>query len=441
MENIEEQNPEQIQTDSEEPAVETLENSLPDSESESLPLLRNQPAPRDSSLDCFRGLIMIWESLDHAREIMSNIKIEHEQWYSVPTYQHATLSRLQVWSLRLPTSFCAPGFMFLMGLGMSLFADSRSRQGWSTWQIQKHFIIRGSVLVILNTIHFPPIWFFMGFVPMLTVLYALGVDMILGAFIMEVSRKLQKFAENRFGMGQNIVVGFYALVALFLVVFSTLFVDGMQLPTAETKYSAWLLYTVLPYIYSDGSFLSIYPFLPWLALVAWGLLFGHLYSNPKFDNQRKMALHAGTGLSFLFGFVILRWLGGFGNVHMELLKPSADQDFVSFFTLIKYPPSLTYVLWTMGVNHLLILLMMIIQEVSNLSPLIVFGRSALFFYIMHFWVYAGFGVIQYCIGWEKVNLGPFILLWVLGLIVLYPMCYYYGRFKSSKPLDSLWRLL
>ncbi len=85
---------------------------------ESTPLLITTitKTARISGVDFFRGLIMIFESLDHAREFLSSIKIQHEEWYQMPDY-HLSSQPYLIWFLRAVTGLCAPGFMALMGLG------------------------------------------------------------------------------------------------------------------------------------------------------------------------------------------------------------------------------------------------------------------------------------------------------------------------------------
>jgi uncharacterized membrane protein YdfJ with MMPL/SSD domain len=72
---------------------------------------------------------------------------------------------------------------------------------------------------------------------------------------------------------------------------------------------------------------------------------------------------------------------------------------------------------------------------SRYHPLLVFGRVALFFYLLHLWVYSLLGLFF------KAGSGLVTMYgcWLLGLVILYPFCYGYNRFKGNKSLTSIWR--
>ena len=100
---------------------------------------------RDWPLDALRGTIMIVMALDHANVFIAGQHAAPEMWTGVPRYTDAL-----PFVTRLITHFAAPGFFFLMGVGMWLFAASRQRQGWTGRQITLHFIVRGLILIALQ---------------------------------------------------------------------------------------------------------------------------------------------------------------------------------------------------------------------------------------------------------------------------------------------------
>ncbi|KAJ3027266.1 hypothetical protein HK097_006201, partial [Rhizophlyctis rosea] len=127
-----------------------------------------------------------------------------------------------------------------------------------------------------------------------------------------------------------------------------------------------------------------------------------------------------------------------------------------------YPPSISYTTITLSINHLLatLFLLLSLSRLASiktlytrvLAPLRVYGRSAFFFYVMHFYVYIGMRFLLTAMGFIKGDFGffgsqegnlpdaGFWCLWVVGLVLLYFMCERYGRFKMGTGADSLWRL-
>jgi hypothetical protein len=92
---------------------------------------------------------------------------------------------------------------------------------------------------------------------------------------------------------------------------------------------------------------------------------------------------------------------------------------------------------TLGVDLLLLALLARGRLARWGQPLLVFGRSPLFFYIAHLYLY---GLIGLALGPRGTGVAPMYLYWLLGLAILYPLCWLYGRFKQRQPPDSPWRL-
>ena len=208
-------------------------------------------------------------------------------------------------------------------------------------------------------------------------------------------------------------------------------------PTAETLYPDWLLLSWLPCTKCGQSHLfSIYPFIPWMTPVLWGLLYGRLFTIYKSTTSR-IVLHLAAFIGCTVLFLGLRFANGFGNIHDELIS-SPLESFISFFNLTKYPPSLTYLAWTLGVNHLLLAIFLCFT-LGKLNVLLVFGNCALFFYVMHFYMYALFKLFLSFTYPKPLTFWPFMLVWIIGLVALYPLCQRYMLFKSKQGPDSLWR--
>jgi hypothetical protein len=110
---------------------------------------------------------------------------------------------------------------------------------------------------------------------------------------------------------------------------------------------------------------------------------------------------------------------------------------ISFLNVTKYPPSLAFVLLTLGLNGLILFSFMKYETGLKkcVKPLVIFGQTALFFYVVHLFLYAFMG-FAFPMG---TDYGWLYLTWLAGLLILYPLCVSYKRFKEKKPPDSVWR--
>jgi uncharacterized membrane protein len=178
---------------------------------------------------------------------------------------------------------------------------------------------------------------------------------------------------------------------------------------------------------NSAAFWSNYPILPWLELVVFGIALGK-WIQQDCPKAFKRALY--LGIVFLLIFFALRLLDGFGNI-----RPRAGNSWIDFFNLVKYPPSMTFTLLTTGINLILLYLFDKLNNKSQklLSPLTIFGRVPLFFYLAHLFLYTALGNWFLPHGTSIAKMYPY---WLLGLLILYPLCWWYGRYKQSQPGKS-----
>jgi uncharacterized membrane protein len=358
-------------------------------------------------LDALRGLIIVFMALDHANFFIAQQHSPGEYWGGpLPAYDSAL-----PFLTRLVTHFAAPGFFFLMGVGMLLFAEARWRQGWSTRRIMVHFWIRGSLLIALQFLVENPLWKAgPGFFPetFMGVLNALGGTMILGSFL---------FRLNPLAL---------LLLTLSLLLGTELIHPGPDLWNT-IDHDKWKL--VLLYSGGDGEFWSTFTMLPWLELVAFGMLFGRwLLADENNAYQNGFWI----GIVLLVLFVILRSADGFGNI-----RPREGNSWIDFLNVVKYPPSLTFTFLTMGVNLLVLWgFSKAGQGFQTASrPLVAFGSAPLFVYVLHLYLYMLMGRNFEPSG---TSLPAMYLYWLAGLAILYLPALWYGRFKQSQnPLRGI----
>ena len=377
--------------------------------------ISNQKTSRLFALDALRGLIIVFMALDHANYFVAQKHSPGEYWGGAfPVYDDSL-----AFITRLLTHLSAPGFFFLMGAGMLLFAVSRRKQGWSEWAIIRHFWIRGAVLVALQFLIVNRAWelspggwdisIYVG------VLFALGGTMILGSL-------------------------FLKLRPAWLLGLSAVLFVGTELLVPNS--SAWgpanlanPLDLLNPLLIRPGSMPALglwsnYPILPWLELVTFGMAFGHWVAS---DSKQAFRRALQLGGIFLAAFVVIRFLDGFGNI-----RPRAGNTWIDFLNVVKYPPSMTFTLLTMGINLAVLWLFARAHDVWQqfLRPLAVFGQAPLFFYVLHLFLYAGLGYLLTPNGTSVPVMYPY---WLLGLLILFPVTLWYDLFKRRQPANSILR--
>lgn len=363
------------------------------------------------AVDALRGLIIIVMALDHANHFVAQKHSPGEHWGgNFPVYDSAL-----PFLTRLVTHLAAPGFFFLMGVGMLLFAQRRRRDGWSRWAIIRHFLIRGTLLIGLQLFVVNRAWKLSpggwGLDIYIGVLFALGGTMILGSLLLWLRPK-------------------YLLALTVLLFFGTeLLHPG---PGQWSTANFGLTNLLLAYSGGDSNLWSNYPIVPWLELVTFGLAFGYWLE----DDAREAYDHGlKLGIIFLLAFVALRLFDGFGNI-----RPRAGQTWIDFLNVVKYPPSMVFTLLTTGVN---LIVLWLFSRLSVVRPFLVkslaiYGRAPLLFYILHLFLFAILGRLFTPQG---TTIPKMYFYWILGLLILYPVCLWYGRFKQRQPANSAWRLL
>jgi len=361
-------------------------------------------------LDAVRGLIIAFMALDHANYFIARAHSSGEHWGGpFPAYT-AALPFLT----RLVTHLCAPGFFFLMGAGITLFAEARRRHGWKDHRILLHLWARGALLIALQLLVVNPIWKAGPEVFPITyigVLVALGGTMILAGLLIRMN-------------GTALVL----LTLTMLIGTELLHPSPDQWGTLNND--PWNL--VLLRSGGDGTLWSNYPLLPWLELVLFGMSFGRWL---LVEGQRAYARGLWLGVTLLAAFAAIRYLDGFGNI-----RPRAGDTWIDFLNVVKYPPSLAFTSLTMGTNLIILWGFSRVNErVKTLSqPLVVFGREPLFLYVTHLALYMLLGHMLAPSGTSLPGMFPY---WLAGLTLLYPLALYYGYFKREKPAGSAWRLL
>jgi uncharacterized membrane protein len=378
---------------------------------------------RLASLDVLRGGIIVLMAIDHARGFIARNHPAEFWGGNTPDYGGDWIAFVT----RLVTHLCAPGFMFLMGTGAVLFAASRARTGWTPARIAAHLVLRGLLLIALgqlfeNTaaafgssgagrpdtygLRMPgvpgPITFVLG------VLYGLGSSLAIAALVITLPA------------AAHVALAAACVAATHWIVPAT--------AQARDPISPLVGLLVVPGFASPV--LDVYPTIPWLAPTLLGVAFGKALQR---DRDAAFRVLAWAGAAFLVGFVVLRSLGSAGSLN------DVQPGWIGFLNVTKYPPALTFLLLTLGIDFVW-LAGIARSGVANspwLEPLRVFGAVPLFFFVTHLWLYAAMG--RYLV--PRTTIPRMYLWWLLGLVILYWPCRWYGEFRERQKPGSVFRLL
>lgn len=361
-------------------------------------------AGRYLPLDALRGIIMALMAIDHASFFIRRWH-PFETW-DQPLPEYPGLAALLT---RLVTHPCAPGFFFLMGAGMILLAHSRRQIGWPERRIAGHLALRGLLFIALEQLvvdvasagKIYPLEF--------SILAGLGVVMILGILFLRLSGPVLAIS------GAAIILIMQLLPGLLLDANLGVFTPIRLLLVPGSVGAAFVLYAPIP----------------WLGVALLGMAFARLLLQ---DQGKAYRVAAVSGLVCLAFFAILRTLGGFGNLRMP-----PGNTLIDFFNLVKYPPSLSFLLLALGFDLLALYLLSRASAILVTwgRPVVILGQAALYFFLVHWFIYGAMGLV-----WsEPGGLSKTYLAWAIGLALLYPVCKTYEAFKHSMPANSVWRML
>jgi uncharacterized membrane protein len=194
---------------------------------------------------------------------------------------------------------------------------------------------------------------------------------------------------------------------------------------ATVAYAFPLRITFIP---GQSHFVGVlYPVVPWLVPAGLGILFArHVAGRPAFL-ERPAALIGGC---LIAAFIVLR-AAGLGDYH------APAPGVIGFLTVTKYPPSLDFLAVMLGIDLVLLALFARPLPGRAVDPLQAFGQVPLFFYLLHLYL---FGILSWFFA-RGTSFGVMYGIWLAALVVMYPACRWYARFKARKPIHSAWRLL
>ncbi|HYY99018.1 MAG TPA: heparan-alpha-glucosaminide N-acetyltransferase domain-containing protein [Pyrinomonadaceae bacterium] len=379
------------------------------------------------SVDALRGVVMVIMALDHVRD-----------FFHVYAKTLDPLDPSKTWTglffTRWITHFCAPTFVFLAGTGAFL----STRRGRTKKELSKFLLTRGLWLILLEVTAVRFGWFFnfdYHFV-LIQVIWAIGWGMIALAGLV--------FLPVR-------VIAAFGLAMVFLHNLLDRF------PAKDFGEWRWLwvvLHETNVTVPKPGFlFLFAYPLVPWVGVMAAGYAFGQILT---LERERRRRILFRVGLAAVALFVALRALNFYGDP----LPWSAQErglwfTFLSFLNTRKYPPSLLFLLMTLGPSIIALALFDRAREPGALArPFVVFGRVPMFYYLLHVplmhivaivLAYVRYGHAEwFFMNWLTpgqpqlepqgygYDLWVVYLVWLGVVVALYPLCRWFAGVKARR---------
>jgi uncharacterized membrane protein len=369
---------------------------------------------RIASIDILRGLVMALMALDHTRD-----------FFGGSGFNPRDVTEPALFLTRWVTHLCAPTFVFLAGLSAFLYGRGRSLA-----ETSRFLFTRGLWLIVIEFTVVKFAWSFdLGF----DRTFAAGIIWAIGASMLALSVLvwLPRWA--------------IAAVALAMIAGHNL-LDGIG---AEDTGFAALIWHVLhePGVVKLGDWLRLfvlYPLIPWIGVMAAGYALGPVMTLD--ENRRKSVLLL-LGAAITFGFILLRATNLYGDPEPWTVQDNWLARLLSFLNCEKYPPSLLFLMMTLG--PALLLLGAFEQARGALARAAsVFGQVPFFFYVVHIYLIhalaaaTGLAISGTLTSNPKIGLGlaGVYLVWLLVLILLYPLCRWFAGLKA-RGTGAWWRYL
>lgn len=369
---------------------------------------------------------MVLMALDHVRDYFGDAAVN-------PTDPRTTTAAL--FFTRWITHFCAPVFFFLAGTGAYLALARRSPSG-----LARFLVTRGAWLIVLELVILRCLGWQFNFdfhLTMLAILWALGWSMI----VLAIFVFLPASAAAAFGI---------ATIAAHNLL------DPIRATSFGTLAPLWTMLHAPNFVRTgDHAVFAAYPLIPWIGVTALGYAFGQVY---RWDGVRRQRFLLTAGVCATALFIVLRAVNIYGDPSRWRPQRSAVFTMLSFLNATKYPPSLLFLLMTLG-PALVFLWLVDTRTPRLLMSARVLGKVPLFYFCMHvivihtlavFVCYARYGEVHWMFesptvahypvtqppGWP-MSLPVVYLIWLLVVAALYPLCRWFAGVKQRSTSVAL----
>src|SRR5579871_1588798 len=338
----------------------------------------------------------------------------------------------QLFFTRWITHFCAPTFVFLAGTSAYLSGTRKTKSELSSFLLKRGFwLILVELIVMSLILTFNPFYN----VIILQVIWSIGISMVLLALIV------------RLPMNVILVIGLTIVLLHNLLDYPEAARNG-NVGFLWSLFHSRGFFPILPNIFPNHFLFVFYAFFPWFGVMCCGYCFGQLYAK-DFPVEKRKKILVGLGSGIILLFIILRAINFYGDPAPWSHQRNAVFSVLSFLNTTKYPPSLIFLCMTLGPS---ILSLAFLEQVKNKLTdfFTVFGRVPFFYYVLHFFLVHLLTLIAFfASGYTMKDVAPkstpFLFrpddfgyslltvyaIWVFIIIILYPLCKRYNKYKST----------
>jgi uncharacterized membrane protein len=371
--------------------------------------------PRLDSVDFLRGLVMVLMALDHTRD-----------FFGPGSMNPRDIADPALFLTRWVTHYCAPTFIFLAGISAYLYGS----RGRSRGEVAGFLLTRGFWLMLIE---------------LTLVRFGWSFSLDVGFFVTQVIWVI--------GASMVILAGMVYLPRPAIAAIGLLMITGHNLldaVRAEHLGAAGWLWNLLhqPGLLQLGpqtKLFALYPLIPWAGVMAVGYALGPVF---MLDPAARRRFLIWTGAAVTAGFVLLRAVNLYGDPAAWTTHSSWTATVLSFVNCEKYPPSLLYLMMTLG-PALMLLALFERPRAALAAPIITFGRVPFLFYVVHIYfihalavalALAMFGEAGWLFGPSSaqkpatygVSLLAVYAIWIYVVAMLYPLCRWFAALKQRR---------
>ena len=371
--------------------------------------------PRLNSIDLLRGLVLMVMALDHTRD-----------FFGASAMNPRDVAEPALFMTRWITHFCAPIFVLLAGMSAWLYGA----RGRSTGALSRFLVTRGLWLIVIEFTVVRLGWMFAFNLDyfIMQVIFAIGASMVVLAALVHLPR----WAIATIGVA--LIAGHNLL-------------DGIKAEDFGVLGWVWNILHQPALLTSAGGvrLLALYPLIPWIGVMAAGYALGPLFKAERTARVQWLVL---IGAAVTLGFVLIRATNLYGDPQPWVAHESALATLLSFINAEKYPPSLIYLMMTLGPG---LLLLALFENARGrvVDTVVTYGRVPFAYYIAHIYlihalaigyIWSTGGDASWLMGVfppEKpagygLGLAGVYAVWLAVLVVLYPLCRWFAALKQRR---------